>query len=80
MKLGEVDASLLSMYKLDVDNRQLGKFKSSGILVSTGTGSSGWLYAAKATSPHTVAHFRELIGMGEKQKTNKVLKWQDNAA
>ena len=25
----------------------LGKFKSSGIIISTGTGSTGWLYSAK---------------------------------
>ena len=78
MKLGEVDASLLSMYKLDVDERELGKFKSSGILVSTGTGSSGWLYAAKATSPHTVAHFRNLIGLTEKKKFNPLFDSQDD--
>ena len=25
----------------------IGRFKSSGIIISTGTGSSGWLYGAK---------------------------------
>jgi hypothetical protein len=36
------------MFRLKVDNEDyLGKFKSSGLLVSTGTGSTGWLYSAK---------------------------------
>lgn len=43
----EQDASQLSNYKLNVDDRELGKFKSSGIIISTGTGSTGWLYSAK---------------------------------
>jgi hypothetical protein len=25
----------------------MGKYKSSGIIISTGTGSTGWLYSAK---------------------------------
>ena len=58
----------------------MGKFKSSGILVSTGTGSSGWLYAAKAISPHTVAHFRSLIGLNEKQQENVMFNWQNSSA
>jgi NAD kinase len=30
-----------------VDGRDLGKFKSSGIIIATGTGSTGWLFSAK---------------------------------
>lgn len=43
----EMDASCVSMYRLNVDGRDLGKFKSSGIIISTGTGSRRWLYSAK---------------------------------
>jgi NAD kinase len=43
----EKDVSCTSMYKLIVDGRDMGKFKSSGIIISTGTGSSGWLYSAR---------------------------------
>lgn len=43
----EKDVSCTSMYKLQVDDRDMGKFKSSGIIISTGTGSSGWLYSAR---------------------------------
>ena len=45
--ISEKDASMLSVYRLNVDGRDLGKFRSSGILIATGTGSTGWLYAAR---------------------------------
>ena len=51
---GETDVSFTSMFKLKVDDKDLGKFKSSGIIISTGTGSSGWLYSAKMVSKQTV--------------------------
>lgn len=43
----EKDVSCTSMYKLVIDGKDMGKFKSSGIIISTGTGSSGWLYSAR---------------------------------
>ena len=43
----EKDPSQLSIYRLNIDGRDLGKFRSSGIIISTGTGSTGWLYASK---------------------------------
>lgn len=58
----EQDASQVSMYRLNVDNRDLGKFKSSGMLIATGTGSTGWLYSAKQITPHQVNHFKRAIG------------------
>jgi hypothetical protein len=58
----ENDASQVSMYRLNVDARDLGKFKSSGILISTGTGSTGWLYSAKQITPFQVNHFKRVIG------------------
>ena len=64
----ENDASQVSMYRLNVDNRDLGKFKSSGILISTGTGSTGWLYSAKQISPFQVNHLKRTIG-NVKEKT-----------
>ena len=36
-----------SSYMLKVDDTNHGKIKSSGILLSTGTGSTGWLYNAR---------------------------------
>lgn len=48
----ETDVSSVSVYRLSVNGKDLGKFKSSGIIVSTGTGSTGWLYSAKqVTAP-----------------------------
>jgi NAD kinase len=58
----EKDASHVSMYRLNVDNRDLGKFKSSGIIIATGTGSTGWLYSAKQITPYQVNHFKRVIG------------------
>lgn len=43
----EKDTGKTSIYKLIVDNRDMGKYKSSGIIISTGTGSSGWLFSAR---------------------------------
>ena len=60
--LSEADANVLSVYRLTVDSRDIGKFKSSGILVSTGTGSTGWLYSAKRVTPEMIAHYRVMLG------------------
>ena len=43
----EKDVSSASRYCIEKDDIDLGVFKSSGLIVSTGTGSSGWLYAAR---------------------------------
>lgn len=43
----EKDVSCTSMYRVSVDGRDMGKFKSSGLIIATGTGSSGWLYSAR---------------------------------
>jgi NAD kinase len=43
----EKDPSILSIYRLNVDGKDLGKFRSSGIIIATGTGSTGWLYSAR---------------------------------
>mmetsp|Transcript_14972 Transcript_14972/g.20304 ORF Transcript_14972/g.20304 Transcript_14972/m.20304 type:complete len:165 (+) Transcript_14972:297-791(+) len=43
----ERDVSSASRYCIMKDGRDLGVFKSSGLIVSTGTGSTGWLYAAR---------------------------------
>ena len=52
--MAEKNVSKLSSYKVIADGIDLGKFKSSGIIVSTGTGSSGWLYGAKRTNPNNM--------------------------
>ena len=65
--LSEADASVLSVYRLNIDGRDIGKFKSSGILVSTGTGSTGWLYSAKQVTPEMIAHYRVMLGQKKNQ-------------
>lgn len=59
----EKDVSCTSMYKLVVDGKDMGKFKSSGILVSTGTGSSGWLYSARQITPNDVEIVQSMLGV-----------------
>ena len=50
LMVAEIDPSRVSNYRLTVDGRDVGKFKSSGILIATGTGSTGWLYSARQTT------------------------------
>ena len=59
----ERDPSQLSIYRLNVNGRDLGKFRSSGILIATGTGSTGWLYSAKAIGADRVTHIKKALGM-----------------
>jgi NAD+ kinase len=44
--VAEKDIGKTSSYRLIVDHRYMGKFKSSGLIISTGTGSTGWLLSA----------------------------------
>ena len=43
----EREVSSASRYCIVKDSIDLGVFKSSGLIVSTGTGSTGWLHAAR---------------------------------
>ena len=45
----ERDVGKISVYSLEVDGNEINpdKTKSSGIIISTGTGSSGWLLSAR---------------------------------
>jgi hypothetical protein len=45
--VAEKDVASASRYRIVPDGKDLGMFKSSGLLVSSGVGSSGWLYAAR---------------------------------
>lgn len=45
--VAEKDVSSASRYCVMKDGHDLGVFKSSGLIVSTGTGSTGWLYSAR---------------------------------
>lgn len=45
--VAEENVSQTSIFRLVADGNFLGKFKSSGLLIATGTGSTGWLYSAR---------------------------------
>mmetsp|Transcript_20703 Transcript_20703/g.27947 ORF Transcript_20703/g.27947 Transcript_20703/m.27947 type:complete len:98 (+) Transcript_20703:518-811(+) len=45
--VAEENVSQTSIFRLGVDGKPVGKFKSSGLIIATGTGSTGWLYSAK---------------------------------
>ena len=45
--VAEENVSQTSVFRLIVDDEFVGKFKSSGLIIATGTGSTGWLYSAK---------------------------------
>ena len=60
--VAEENVSTTSIYRLGVDNEYLGKFKSSGLIVSTGTGSTGWLYSAKRFTEIDVDRALRVLG------------------
>ena len=47
----EKDVSSASRYVVERDGVNVGPFKSSGLVVSTGTGSTGWLYSVRQITP-----------------------------
>ena len=61
----EEDVGKTSVYKLNVDGRDMGKFKSSGVIISTGTGSSGWLLSARRITQHDVRTILNHLGQDE---------------
>jgi len=63
--VAEADVGKTSIYKLGVDSRQLGKFKSSGLIISTGTGSSGWLLSARRITQYDVRTILNHLGQYE---------------
>jgi len=60
--MAEKNTANTSSYRIETDGVDIGKFISSGVLVSSGTGSSGWLYGAKRVPWNVVDDiFEELI-------------------
>ena len=64
--MAEKTASKTSIYKVIVDDMDMGRFKSSGIIISTGTGSSGWLYGAKRV---TTVNVQDIIAELKEQSS-----------
>jgi len=61
--VGEKNVAKTSVYRVKVDDDDyIGKFMSSGMLISTGTGSTGWLYSAMRYSEQNVNAALEILG------------------
>ena len=58
----EKDVSSASRYHVVQDGIDMGVFKSSGLIVSTGTGSTGWLYAARQITAQQLADIQKTLG------------------
>ena len=66
--VSEQEIGKTSVYKLKVDSNDLGRFKSSGLIISTGTGSSGWLFSARRTTQSVVRTVLQQLGTQENQE------------
>jgi len=75
MFFAEKDASKVSTYTLNADSVDIGRFKSSGVILATGTGSSGWLYGAKRLSNTNVSDIAHKLKehASSMQRDNKLL-------
>ena len=60
--VAEENVSQTSIFHFNVDKRFVGHFKSSGLLIATGTGSTGWLYSAKRFTDLDVDRALSLLG------------------
>ena len=70
----ERDVSSASRYCVMKDGVDQGVFKSSGLIVSTGTGSTGWLHAARQLTVQQLEDVQKLIGsLGVDPETNDKL-------
>ena len=61
MFLAEKDASKTSTYRIEADGVKVGQFKSSGLIISSGTGSSGWLYSARRVTTKNIDEISKAI-------------------
>lgn len=60
--VAEKNVGASSHFRISVDGEYIGKFKSSGLIISSGTGSTGWLHSAKRFTEHDVMHALERMG------------------
>ena len=61
--VGEKDVAKSGIFRVKVDNdAYLGQFFSSGLLISTGTGSTGWLTSAMRFTEQDVSSVLEILG------------------
>jgi hypothetical protein len=60
--VAEHDVASASRYRLVPDKQNLGLYKSSGLIISTGCGSSGWLKSARQIIPQKISDILSKIG------------------
>jgi len=68
----EKEVAQVSIFSLNINSDFMGKFKSSGLIISTGTGSTGWLYSAKRLTEINVE--RALCKLGAYNEPSEVYK------
>eukprot|EP00347_Sterkiella_histriomuscorum_P003842 403362732 len=66
--IADQDVTRPSDYRAYVDNRDMGKFKSSGMIISTGTGSGGWLLSSRRLTPRKVNSVLEIMGVEDRSQ------------
>ena len=61
--VGEKDVAKSGIFRIKIDDDvYLGQFFSSGLLISTGTGSTGWLTSAMQFTEQNVSSVLEILG------------------
>lgn len=70
--VAEKNVGASSIFRTRVDGNYIGKFKSSGMIIATGTGATGWLYSAKRFTETEVKSTLDGLGfIGEPAETVK---------
>jgi NAD+ kinase len=59
----ETNVSSTSLFRIHVDGEFKGKFKSSGVIISSGSGSTGWAQSYRKISPKTFKLLKDTIGI-----------------
>ena len=57
--VAEKETSAASRYHIVADEKEMGMYKSSGLIVATGTGSTGWLYNARRISNAKISALKQ---------------------
>lgn len=71
--VAEKNVGTSSIFRTRVDGNYIGKFKSSGMIISTGTGSTGWLFSAKRFTETEVQNTLEGLGFCEPVEAIKLM-------
>ena len=71
--VAEKNVGNVSVFRTKVDGNYLGRFKSSGLIISTGTGSTGWLYSAMRYTEDEVNMSLKMLGFNEPYECVKAL-------